>query len=136
FSAFAGEVALLSPELLERDGLVASSFWAGHHFPGHEVDYARAKPFKAALLREAWKNFGAGRGAGLKDEFAEFTKREAAWLDDFALYTAIRESLGGVGLRAWPRDLLHRKPAALAEAGKKLADEVAMHEFGQFLFDR
>jgi 4-alpha-glucanotransferase len=136
FSAFAGEISLLSPEMLERDGLVAASFWAGQRFPDHEVDYARVIPFKKALLHEAWKNFQAGRGASLKDEFAQYTKHEAAWLDDFALYTAVRDSLGGVGLAAWPKELLRRDPAALAEAGKKLSTEVAMHKFGQFLFDR
>jgi 4-alpha-glucanotransferase len=136
FSAFAGEISLLSPELLERDGLVAASFWAGQHFPDHEVDYARVLPFKKALLRETWQNFQAGKGASLKDEFAQYAKHEAAWLDDFALYTAIRDSLGGVGLPAWPKELLRRDQAALAEAGKKLSAEVAMHKFGQFLFDR
>src|SRR5262249_62400151 len=39
FSAFAGALKLLSPELLERDGLVSSSFWAGKHFPEDRVDY-------------------------------------------------------------------------------------------------
>ena len=136
FSAFAGEIALLSPELLERDGLVSSSFWAGQQFPEHEVDYARVKPFKAALLREAWKNYKAGKGAGLKNEFAAYAAREAIWLDDFALFMALHDSLGGAGLSAWPRGLLLREPAALAEAAKRLADEVAMHRFGQFLFDR
>jgi 4-alpha-glucanotransferase len=136
FSAFAGEISLLSPEMLERDGLVAAAFWAGQRFPENEVDYARVIPFKKALLRESWKNFQAGKGSALKDEFAEYTKREAAWVDDFALYTAVRESLGGAGLPAWPKELLRREPTALAEAGKKLANEVAMHKFGQFLFDR
>src|SRR3954464_8727256 len=46
FSAFAGAVALLSPELLERDGLVSSASWAGQKFPDHLVDYDLVNPFK------------------------------------------------------------------------------------------
>jgi 4-alpha-glucanotransferase len=136
FSAFAGGIKLLSPELLERDGLVSASFWAGKHFPDHEVNFGLVNPFKTALLHEVWKNFGAGQGAHLKDDFAKYALREAAWLDDFALYTAIRDSLGGKPLQEWPKELLRRDPAALATARKRLAGEVGMHKFGQFLFDR
>lgn len=136
FSAFAGGIKLLSPELLEREGLIASSFWAGQHFPDHEVDYGRVNPFKTALLREVWGNFRGGRGKHLKAEFVAYCEHETGWLDDYALYTAIRDSLGGATLLDWPTDLLRRNPVALAAVEKELADEVAMHKFGQFLFDR
>jgi len=136
FSAFAGAIKLLSPEMLERDGLVNSSFWAGKQFPDHEVDYGLANPFKTALLHEVWGNYRAGKAANLKGPFEEYMVLEASWLNDFALYTAIRDSLGGLALPEWPKDLLHRKPAALAAAAKEHANEVLMHKFGQFLFDR
>src|SRR5262249_60640721 len=54
FSAFAGNVNLLSPELLEREGLISSSLWAGKQFSDAHVDYARVTPFKAALVRAVW----------------------------------------------------------------------------------
>ncbi|MBA4067806.1 MAG: 4-alpha-glucanotransferase [Isosphaera sp.] len=136
FSAFAGGIKLLSPELLERDGLVSPTFWAGQHFPEHEVDYGRVNPFKTALLHEVWANFRGGRGAHLKEDFAAYCDREAAWLDDFALYTAVRDSLDGAPLPTWPKELLRRDPPAMAAARKTLADGVRMHQFGQFLFDR
>ncbi len=136
FSAFAGNVALLSPELLERDGLVSPSLWAGQHFPHHEVDYTRVNPFKRALLRAAWENFRAGKAGHLKSEFEAFVGREAGLLADFALYISLHDHLGGVAFTSWPDELLCREPAALDAARKKLADEIRMHEFGQFLFDR
>src|SRR5439155_12147461 len=123
---FAGAIKLLSPELLEREGLVSSAFWAGKHFPDDRVDYGLVNPFKAALLREVWANFRAGRAAHLKDEFAAYSTREAPWLDDFALFTAARQSLG-VPLQDWPKDLLRRDAATLAATRKQLADDVAMH---------
>jgi 4-alpha-glucanotransferase len=136
FSAFAAEINLLSPELLERDGLVTRSLWEGKSFPEDHVDFSLVNPFKMSLLRAAWENFRNGKAAHMKDDFAAYTKREGGWLNDFALYTAIRESLGGTPLTEWPKNLLHREPVALATAEKDLADAVGMHKFGQFLFDR
>src|SRR5262249_59740810 len=63
FSAFAGGIKLPSPELLEREGLVSSSFWAGQNFPDDHVDFGRVNPFKTALLHEAWTGFRSGKPA-------------------------------------------------------------------------
>lgn len=136
FSAFAGNVNLLSPELLERDGLVSSSLWAGQPFAAEYVDYDRVTPFKKALLRAAWDGYRGGKAASLRADFEAYCTREAAWLDAYALFMAIRESLAGREMTEWPPDLLRRHPAMLAETEKKLAAEVGMHKFGQFLFDR
>ncbi|MBY0513264.1 MAG: 4-alpha-glucanotransferase [Gemmataceae bacterium] len=136
FSAFAGSVNLLSPELLERDGLVSASFWAGRHFPDAHVDYDQVTRFKTALLREAWVGFRAGKAPQLRGEFDAYTAREAGWLDGYALFTAVRESLGGKGLTDWPGELLRREKAAVAAAEKQHAGDVLVHKFGQFLFDR
>lgn len=136
FSAFAGNINLLSPEFLERDGLVSPLFWAGQHFPADFVDYSRVTAFKKALLRAAWDSFRGGKAPQLKDEFAAYRESQSAWLDAYATFTAVRDSLGGANLPSWPADLLRRNPVAVAAVEKELAAEVAMHQFGQFLFDK
>jgi 4-alpha-glucanotransferase len=136
FSAFASDVKLLSPELLEREGLVTRSFWEGKHFPDDHVDFSRVHAFKMDLLSTAWQHFQANKSGPLSEEFARYTTRESSWLHDYALFTAIHESLGNPGLAQWPKELLQREPRALANAEKEFADAVAMHKFGQFLFDR
>jgi 4-alpha-glucanotransferase len=136
FSAFAGNIHLLSPELLERDGLVSSSFWAGQTFSNERVDYPRVTEFKKALLRTAWDSFRGGRASNLKSEFADYCEAEKSWLDGYATFMAIHESLGNTALADWPDDLLRRKPVALAAVEGPLASEIQMHRFGQFLFDR
>jgi 4-alpha-glucanotransferase len=136
FSAFAGNINLLSPELLERDGLVSARFWAGQSFAEGTVDYAQVIPFKDALLREAWANFRGGAAAQLQEEFAAFCQREAGWLDGFARFMAIRESLGGAGLAQWPEPLCRRDPTAIATVDTELADSILRLKFGQYLFDR
>ncbi len=136
FSAFAGAINLLSPELLEREGLVSSALWAGKHFADGFVDFDQVNAFKRTLLRSAWENFQGGKGPRLRDEFEEYRKLESAWLHDFALYMALRESLHNASFSEWPKDLARREQAALTVAEKSLSDAIGMQEFGQFLFDR
>ncbi len=137
FSAFAGNIALLSPELLVRDGLLDPSVLHGVSFPADRVEYEHVTPFKQWLVRQAWDRFRSGQGpAGLREEFEAYRRREAGWLEDYALFMAARDSLGGRGLVDWPADVLARRPEALAALGQQLAGEVAAYRFGQFLFDR
>ncbi|MCU0706175.1 MAG: 4-alpha-glucanotransferase [Fimbriiglobus sp.] len=135
FSAFAGNVNLLSPELLAKDGLLPDNFLAGQSFPTDRVDYDSVAPAKAAMVREAWSRFGA-RWHPLREAFDTYREKEKHWLADFALFMAIREAFGGTALSTWSPDVRLRVPAALAELEKKLAGEVMIHTFGQFLFDR
>jgi 4-alpha-glucanotransferase len=136
FSAFASEIKLLSPELLEQEGLVSSHFWAGVQLSEQAVDYPQVHAFKLALLREVWKNFQEGRASHLREDFAAYCAREAEWLDDYALFNAIRDALGGLSLPQWPEQLRRRDPQAMAHARHTYADTIGMYQFGQFLFDR
>lgn len=136
YSAFAGNIQLISPELLEQDGLVSSNFWAGQTFPEDSVDFPRVARFKSALLRAAWDGFRGGRANQLKSDFTAYCDAEKFWLDGYAAFMAVHESLGGTHLPDWPDELLKRNPVALAAVETPLAAEIQMHRFGQFLFDR
>ena len=136
FSAFAGNVMLLSPDLLVEDGLLPAGFFAAHSFPAERVDFERVSVAKAAMLSEACGRFVAGEGKELRKPFEQFREKEKHWLADYALFTAARNSLGGARLADWPDDLRKRKPAAVDAAARRLAAEVRGVEFGQFLFDR
>src|SRR3712207_8562410 len=63
------------------------------------------------LFRSAWDRFREGRGpAWMRDEFDAYRQREADWLDDYALFAAVREALGGASLADWPADVRRRDP--------------------------
>lgn len=136
YSAFAGNIALLSPQLLREDGLIDENDWSGAHFPTDRVDYTAVIPFKKRLLARAWENFQAGRGAKLKGDFETFRQRERVWLDDFTLFMALKDAQAGKSWQEWPADLRLRNGDALGSARKRLAGALGLHSFGQFLFFR
>jgi 4-alpha-glucanotransferase len=92
--------------------------------------------FKAHLVRAAYEKFRSGKVPELRAKFDEFATAEAAWLDDYALFMAVREKLGNASRVSWPKEILTRQPAALARLKKELDTDIARHRFGQFLFDR
>lgn len=137
YSAFAGNIALLSPDLLADDDLADRDAISQHLLPADRVDFDRVLPLKRTMLRDAWSRFGRGRGPGeLRREFDSYCEREAAWLHEYALFVAIHEALGGTGMASWPAEVRKREPKAVAAIEEKVAGEVKMHQFGQFLFDR
>lgn len=136
-SAFAGNTLLLSADLLVEDALLdEDEARPPHPFDPSRADFAGAARWKEPLLRRAHAAFRAGASPGLRAAFAEYRGREAAWLDDWTLFRALRDEHGGRPWTAWPPPLRSRQPGALDEARERLADEIEQHALGQFLFDR
>ena len=130
YSAFAGNVLLLSPELLIRDGLLNPSDVEGRSFRDDRVDFEAVAPFKLELVRRAAARLNS------TEEFDAYCQREASWLHDYALFMSLRDAFGGTPVIQWPDDVRTRKPAALAALESELADEIRIVKIGQFLFDR
>jgi 4-alpha-glucanotransferase len=136
FSAFAGNPYLISPEALVADGLLDHADLAGPAFPADHVDYGPLIEFKNRLWRRAWENFQKGRAPGLRQPFAAFCRERAAWLEDFALFMALKDAHGGVSWQSWPEELILRQPAALVRARRELRGVIDLYQFRQFLFFR
>ncbi len=136
-SAFAGNPLLISPQRLVEDGLLDAADLIDHPaFPAERVDYALVTPWKMALLRRAHAAFQTPAGDSLRPAFARFAAAQRDWLDDFALFAALKEEHGGVAWTDWPPALAARDEPALAQARARLAGEIAFHRFAQFLFER
>lgn len=134
FSAFAGNPFLVSPELLAEEGLVNRHDLEGTQFPVDHVDYGSIIPFKNQLLDRAWALFKEGKAPRLKEPFQTFQAREEGWLEDFALFMALKERMGGRSWLEWPHELRRREEQALTKARAELSDVSARHKFRQFLF--
>jgi 4-alpha-glucanotransferase len=136
-STFAGNPLLISLEGLVQDGLLTEADLDGVPGGGADrVDYERVIPYREERLRRATARFRDGAAPVLRAAFEDFAARHAGWLDDYALFTALKAHLGGQAWTDWPPPLVRREPAALAEARATLADAVAQHRVEQFLFER
>lgn len=136
FSAFAGNDLLISPDLLVQEGLLRPSDLEGVRLPEGSMDTERLVLFKTGLFTQAWGNFKAGAASFLRGPFEEFCRREAGWLDDYALFMALKEAREGASWLEWPKGLVLREPEEIKKARTELADAIGQHQFRQFLFSR
>jgi 4-alpha-glucanotransferase len=136
-SSFAGNGLLISPDCLIDEGLLqASDCDEGRSFPKNAVDYDVVIPFKHRLFEKAWITFSAMPRSALRLDYDQFCIEQAHWLDDYALFRALKAGHGGVCYLEWPEDLVQRQPAALAQARRDLAELTDRFCFAQFLLFR
>ena len=132
-SVFAGNPMLISCAALREAGLVA--YDDGEEFTADDperVDYPAVRESKEKLLRRC---FAQSEGK-LQKELAVF-RRENPWVEDFALFTALKARYGGVMWTKWPdREVRRRQPAALERCRRELDGEIRYHLFCQYLFFR
>ena len=137
FSTFAGNVYLISPDLLAEEGLVtADELAAGPNFSEEEVEYGSVISWKLALLDTALERFETGSFKQLRADFETFRMSNREWLDDFALFMAIKDLYSLKPWTEWPAPLRDRDPLQLQKARTAYAAEVTRHGFRQFLFFR
>ena len=132
FSAFAGNPYFISPETLIEEGLLTWDECNGRDWGGNaeSVDYGALYENRFEVLRLAFDRFKERDDE--KKEYEAFLKKEEFWLEDYALYMAIKEAQGGKSWIDWEdEDLRKRKESALKEAEKELADTIALIRFEQ-----
>ena len=136
YSAFAGNPLVISPEVLIRDGLVSRRDVPAYSGIKDRVDFDKVAAFKDRLLGRAFEKFRGGGARKLAGPFQRFKVEESDWLDDFALFMALRRLRPGVDWTQWPRELLVRKADALRSARESLREQIERIRFEQFLFFR
>ena len=136
-STFAGNPLLISLEDLARDGLVTTTqlkrFPA---FPEERVDYGRVIPAREEVFGAVCRNFRRRAPADLQAEGEAFGEQHADWLEDYALYAAIKRAHGGRSWTEWPSPLAARDPSALREARRTYRTAIRNAKILQFLFLR
>ena len=134
-SSFVGNGLLISPDLLIEDGLLHADECKGA-FSSMAIDYDVVIPFKHGLLEKAWARFQGGARRDLRPPYEEFCQLRAAWLDEYALFRALKAKYHGACYLEWPAELVQRVPFALAQARQALCGEVDKVRFAQFLLFR
>ena len=134
-SSFAGNSLLISPESLILDGLLKPAE-CERRFASDAVDFEAVIAFKRRLLETAWARFHSGERRDLRPAYQEFCFAHASWLGDYALFRALKARYNGARYLAWPDELVQRRPGALLQAKRELADDVDRVCFSQFLLFR
>ena len=136
-SSFAGNGLLVSPDLLIEEGLLtARDCEQGRNFSKSAVDFDAVIAFKHRLLEQAWSNFSASPNPDLQSDFEQFSSEQAHWLDDYALFRALKAHYEGADFLDWPEELVRRDPFALERARRDLAVKINQSRFAQFLLFR
>jgi 4-alpha-glucanotransferase len=135
FSAFAGNPLLISPDRLVEQGLLYfSDLKNAPAFPRDKVDYGPVIDFKMALLKRSFENFKAVARPDIQEEFEIFCRDNSAWLEDFALFMALKEAHGGAAWYTWEPDIAARQPDAVWRWSQVQADAIQRHRYLQYQF--
>lgn len=136
-SAFAGNPSLISLDKLVADGLLPAEDLADSpNFPADRVDFGRAIPFHSQKLTLAWRRFAGSTHRGLKQEFEAFTEANRYWLDDFALFAALKKQRRHRPWVEWESALARREQPAMTKARQVCAQQIEAAQFRQWLFYR
>jgi 4-alpha-glucanotransferase len=134
-SAFAGNPMLISPtKLLEVGHLSVADLQDVPSFPDERVDFGPVIGYKTDLLDRAFANFLTHAPAGQWEAFDRFCEEQAFWLDDFALFTALKEAHQLDPWPAWEPGVATRRPQALARWRESLTDEIENQKYRQWQF--
>ncbi|OYD96365.1 4-alpha-glucanotransferase [Nostoc sp. 'Peltigera membranacea cyanobiont' 210A] len=134
YSAIAGNPLLISPDLLQKKGLLAEDFTNLPKFSTERVDYSQVIQTKIPILQKACKNFKTSATSSQHQEFQEFCQSQAYWLNDYALFMALKDAHKGARWNTWEMAIAQRKPEAIEQYEQRLADEVFYHKYLQFEF--
>lgn len=138
FSAFAGNPMLISPELLVKEGFLSESdIKVAAVGSTASVDYDQVAALKMPLLEKAFERYKSSPGGKLAKGLKQFATENAAWLDDYALFIALRGAFGrDKAWTDWDHDIALRKPKALKQWRQKLARKYEFEVFIQYLFSK
>src|SRR6185436_19213525 len=134
YSAFAGNTLLISPEQLVTEGLLDSA--AAVNGKTGKVDFGQAHKTKDRLLRKAYEQYTKTTDTTLRSAFETFAQEQAHWLEDYALFRALKDAHGGIAWNEWEPPLVRHTPAAMERVRDALREEIEAHMFYQFLFFR
>lgn len=135
FSTFAGNPYYIDLELLMEAGYLTAQECDAYDFGDNEhyIDYEKIYLSRFKVLKQAWER-AVVKGIEQQSDYIKFVKDNSYWLEDYALYMAVKNSFGGVCFLEWEEDIRLRKESAIASYREELADEIAFFRFQQYLF--
>ena len=132
YSSFAGNPNLIDPRGLHRAGWLTDEELATAVYHGDPAvtDYTWVEQNRRTLYEMAFPRFRAA----LPADYAAFCHAQAEWLEDYALFVAVKEAHDGAPYTAWEEDIRTRQPAAMDHWRQRCADGVDFHKMLQYFF--
>ena len=134
FSTFAGNPYYIDLETLIEEGYLTKADCEKCDFGDNDeyVDYEKIYFSRFKVLKKAFRNSHIEK----KADFQQFVKDNSFWLDDYALYMAVKNSFDGKSWSEWDEDIKLRKKTAMQRYREKYAEEVMFFKFQQYLFSK
>ena len=133
-SAFAGNVLMISLERLAERGLLPPEKVAELPDGEPRIDFDEVVELKLPLLREAAINFQRNARGSSRERYDVFCRANAWWLDDYVLFSSLRERFGKEPWNTWPEDICRRNSETIAALRSEMAPELDTERFLQFAF--
>lgn len=134
-SAFAGNPLLISFEKLVEDKICSEKIlYDVPDFPEDKVNYGDVIEYKFEILQTIYEEFKATKNKELEKSFLDFCENEKSWLEDYALFVALKDYHEGKPWNEWEKEISQRKDTAVKHFKNLLKDEIEFHKFIQFLF--
>ena len=137
FSTFAGNPYMIDLDILIADGFLTqedvNSFDWGSD--SEKIEYDKIYNSRFKVLEIAFKNYKSQKENAYLADFKKFTRQNAKWLKDYALYMAVKKSFNELPWTSWPdEDLKLREPKTMTKYRRKFSKQVEYWSFLQFLF--
>lgn len=134
FSSFAGNPLFIDLPTLRDDGYLTAEELTNAEINGNpqRVDYPAVAASRETVFQTVFDRFVADPPS----EFEGFCRDNADWLDDYALFMAVRDAGDGLPLQEWSEDIRTRQPQALEAWKTRCAERVAYHKMLQYFFFR
>lgn len=134
FSAFAGNPLIISPDILLEEGFLNNDDLKGiPNFNPVRIDFGELIKYKHGLLKKSFEHF-KNNSNGKEKPFEEFCDKNREWLEDFALFMALKEYNHGTVWSEWEKDVVLRKESTIKKWKEKLSDTVLYQKYIQFQF--
>ena len=132
FSTFAGNPYFIDPDDLVKRGYITEEDCKTFDFGADEqcIDYGKMYQARFALLKKAFMNSKIEED----NRFRNFVKESAYWLEDYAMFMAIKDANKSQCFIKWDEDIRFRDKVAMAKYAEELKDEIQFYRFQQYIF--
>jgi 4-alpha-glucanotransferase len=135
FSSHAGNPMLIDlRKLVDQGDLRPQDLESIPDLPTHRVDYGTVIDHHMRLLRKAASRFQSDAAPDQRLAFEAFCAAKAHWLEDYALFMALKDAHHGAMWNTWELDIVQRQPATLERWRTELADDIYFQRYAQFQF--